>query len=177
MVEEEIELPSFGSKVPSPLSGDSGEVLANLASNVFDSGVVPSAEVSGGGFGAVPTPGEISSGDIGIGETTVLPSLAGGTFSKGLSASASAQTPSASALKGEPTMSQVEKVYDATNTCRSNAEIVKLTGLDLATVATCVAWLVKKGWIVVDDNKRSCSIEAMGKLKTKLAKICDLCAR
>jgi len=175
MVEEEIELPSFGSKVPSALSADSGEVLANLASNVFDSGVVPSQEQSGGGYGAVPTPGEISSGDIGIGETMVLPSLAGGTFSKGLTASA--QTPSASALKGEPTMSQVEKVYDATNTCRSNAEIVKLTGLDLATVATCVAWLVKKGWIVMDGNKRSCSIEAMGKLKTKLAKICDLCAR
>jgi len=171
------QLLELGVNVLPEVSASVGEALAALASDIQDSEIVPVSESEIGMVSRIVNPvsvpeSEVSGGGAGVALTS------GSSFSRGLIVtSPQGKSPAAtfSGVAGEPTLSQIEKVYDATNTCRSNADIMKITGLALNTVTACVAWLIKKGWIVEDENKKACSIEAMGNMKKKFQRICDFC--
>ncbi len=188
------QLLELGTDVLPSLKVSAGEALSNLATNVVvpgvdtltpskigsssqvsDSDIVPESIVSGGQGSVVNESGVVPDSEIPIGQSGQSSALtSGSTFSRGLQVSEGQPSPGSS-VSGEPTLSQIEKVYDATNTCRSSAEIVKITGLPVPIVTSCIAWLTKKGWIVDDDNKRLCSVEAMSKFKVKFDKLCSLC--
>ena len=140
---------------------------------VVNSEVVPIQEIQSSSekivSGSDTTSSEIEAGTASVSATSTKK----GISSSGLSA---AQKSAAASAATEPTMSQIEKVYNATSSCRGNDEIVKLTGLPLSTVSSCVTWLVKQGWIVVDANKRNCSLDAINKMKKGFTKICEFCA-
>jgi hypothetical protein len=169
------QLLELGTNVLPVVSESASEALAILASSVSDSEIVPSSESEVGMVSRIASPTSVPGSEVSGGQGVALTS--GSAFSRGLvvTNSPAAKSSVVSGVSGEPTLSQIEKVYDATNTCRSNVEIMKITGLALNVVTACVAWLIKKGWIVEDESKKACSIEAMGKMRDKFKRVCDFC--
>jgi len=74
------------------------------------------------------------------------------------------------------TAQDVKKVFEATSSCKTMAEIAEITGLDADTVKECVDVLNEMGAVAHDETgDRICNFDAIKNLKGKFARICELC--
>jgi len=72
------------------------------------------------------------------------------------------------------TTGDVEKVFRATEECKTREEIVKSTGLTKEVVDECITHLRALG-VVSEDSDRVCNYNAVRNLKKQFDKICVLC--
>ncbi len=75
---------------------------------------------------------------------------------------------------GEPTLANLEAVYDACNTCQDVPGIAKITNLSYDIINKCKALMKKKGWVGDDDSGKTCNAIALENLRKKLT-ICASC--
>jgi hypothetical protein len=74
------------------------------------------------------------------------------------------------------TAQDVKRVFEATSSCKTMAEIASITGLSAETVKECVDVLNEMGAVAHDDTgDRVCNFDAIKSLKGKFTKICELC--
>ena len=74
------------------------------------------------------------------------------------------------------TAKDVQKVFEATSSCKTMEEIATTTGLAPEVVKECVDTLNEMGAVAHDEvADRVCNFDAIKNLKGKFSRICELC--